>query len=56
MPQGAKMKIRFLAECRNMRIKDEMLVDNNTKVVIYQWLTGEQAVLKLGTVVKDSRR
>jgi len=54
--QGAKMKIRFLAECRNMRIKDEMLVDNNTKVVIYQWLTGEQAVLKLGTVVKDSRR
>jgi len=31
VPQGAKMKIRFLAECRNMRIKDEMLVDNNTK-------------------------
>jgi len=31
MPQGAKMKNRFLAQCRNMRTKGEMFVNYDAR-------------------------
>jgi len=31
VPQGEKMKKKFLEECRNMRVKGEMFVNNDAK-------------------------